>query len=224
MERETVIKALEDYKNSKIQTQYGVISIDNIISLIKELTEELETLKKAKYIYATVDYCADDLAEALEEIKKLTEENDRLSTALAEYEYKTNIRISEEYVHNEAYEDLREENERLQAEITHLEGHRESDIKTVKNLKAENERLKELNKQLDTDIFNSEMNLDGLQYELDLLKQEKSVVVADTVKKMQESIKNRLTETYGDLPHTNCFINAVDQIAKEMLEGEDERE
>lgn len=37
--------------------------------------------------------------------------------------------------------ELTEENERLQAEITHLEGHREADIKAVKNLKAENERL-----------------------------------------------------------------------------------
>ena len=46
-------------------------------------------------------------------IKELTEENDRLSTALAEYEYKTNIRISEEYYTAEAYDELREENERL---------------------------------------------------------------------------------------------------------------
>ena len=120
------------------------------------------------------------LGEALSLIKELTEENDRLSTALAEYEHKTNIRISEEYVHNEAYEELREENERLKLEVS------------LRNLLI-----------ADAPVRFEEMK-------------------ADTVKKMQESIKNRLTETYGDLPHTNCFINAVDRIAKEMLEGDDE--
>ena len=49
---------------------------------IKELAEENEKLKKAKYIFSTVDYCADDLAKALEENKKLTEENERLSLAV----------------------------------------------------------------------------------------------------------------------------------------------
>lgn len=187
MEREQIIKALEicanykgcsDCKDCPLHNDEYVQCEQNVLeglalSVIKELTEENETLKKTKYIYATVDYCADDLAEALEEIKKLTEENDRLSTALAEYEHKTNIRISEEYVHNEAYEELWEENE---------------------TLKDNNEHLA---------VFLAETQ-------------------ADTVKKMQESIKNRLTETYGDLPHTNCFINAVDQIAKEMLEVHNE--
>ncbi len=52
------------------------------LALIKELTEENEMLKKAKYIFSTVDYCADDLAEALEENKRLTEENERLKAEL----------------------------------------------------------------------------------------------------------------------------------------------
>lgn len=57
---------------------------------IKELTEdaanwridaenyrnELEELKKVKYIFSTVDYCADDLAKALEENKRLERERD----------------------------------------------------------------------------------------------------------------------------------------------------
>lgn len=50
----------------------------------KDLTEENEKLKKAKYIYATVDYCADDLAKALEEIKELKEENKSLAKTVNE--------------------------------------------------------------------------------------------------------------------------------------------
>jgi hypothetical protein len=46
---------------------------------LAQLTEENERLQKAKYIYATVDYCADDLAKALEENKRLTEECERLT-------------------------------------------------------------------------------------------------------------------------------------------------
>lgn len=145
MERDQIIKALECFHQRILDTD-----------LAKNIYEA--------EIMAIID--------ALSLIDELTEENDRLSTALAEYEHKTNIRISEEYVHNEAYEELREECEKWKSRIP---------------------------------------------IECEYTK-------ADTVKKMRESVKNRLTETYGDLPHTNCFINAVDQIAKEMLEGEDERE
>ena len=57
------------------------------------------------------------LDEAVALIKELTEENERLSTALAEYDHKTAIRISEEYVTADAYEELQEQNERLREEV-----------------------------------------------------------------------------------------------------------
>ena len=41
-------------------------------SEVERLQAEIERLKKAKYIFSTVDYCSDDLAAALEENKKLT--------------------------------------------------------------------------------------------------------------------------------------------------------
>ena len=47
-------------------------------TLQKSLAEkdaEIERLRKAKYIYSTVDYCADDLVKAQEEIERLKQEN-----------------------------------------------------------------------------------------------------------------------------------------------------
>lgn len=57
----------------------------NALSLIKQLTEENEKLKKAKYIFSTVDYCSDDLAKALEENKRLADENERLNKYLDDH-------------------------------------------------------------------------------------------------------------------------------------------
>lgn len=51
-----------------------------------------------------------------ERIKELTEENERLTTALAKYDLQTEVRIAENYYTAEAYEELSEENERLKAE------------------------------------------------------------------------------------------------------------
>jgi histidinol phosphatase-like PHP family hydrolase len=53
------------------------------------------------------------LIELDKQIKRLTEENERLVTALANYDRQTDVRIAEEYYTAEAYEELREENERL---------------------------------------------------------------------------------------------------------------
>ena len=86
---------------------------DELLAERSRLTEEIETLKKAKYIYATVDYCADDLAEALEENKRLTEENKKL----------TSIGISKDIIIegiNDVIVKLNEGNERLNTSCTEL--------------------------------------------------------------------------------------------------------
>ena len=49
---------------------------------IKELTEEFEKIKNVKYIFSTVDYCSDDLANALKENKRLIEENESLRSSV----------------------------------------------------------------------------------------------------------------------------------------------
>ena len=81
--------------------------------------------------------------------------------------------------------ELTEENERLHAEITHLEGHREADIKAFKTLRD------------------------------------------DTVRKMQERLKAKMNDhpkrfvLYGIFDAYYLVSKSfIDQIAKEMLEGE----
>jgi hypothetical protein len=78
-------------------------------------------------------------SNALSLIKELTEENKKLTINMNAYGLTA--------------KNLGEENERLQAEITHLEGHREADIKAVKNLKAENERLRAQNVTLEQKLM-----------------------------------------------------------------------
>lgn len=48
---------------------------------LNDANAEIERLRKAKYIYSTVDYCADDLAKAQEEIERLTAYNANLLCA-----------------------------------------------------------------------------------------------------------------------------------------------
>lgn len=64
------------------------------LALIKELTDELENLKKVKYIFSTVDYCSDDLADAYEENKRLTEDLHDTRTELTRVQEK-NERLSD---------------------------------------------------------------------------------------------------------------------------------
>lgn len=142
-------------------------------------------------------------------IKELTEENDRLSTALAEYEYETNIRISEEYVHNEAYEELREENERLKAESEAT--------------------IDDLGEHFDYKIYAKSMRVNAVKdingniiCHPDLWEQIASIIerssdIRTTVKKMQERLKKAFNFGHTILEKSICDI--IDQIAKEMLEG-----
>jgi len=44
---------------------------DELLKERARLVDENEKLKKAKYIYSTVDYCADDLSKAIEENKRI---------------------------------------------------------------------------------------------------------------------------------------------------------
>ena len=48
--------------------------IERLADIIQRQEGEIATLRKAKVIYETVDYCAHDLAEALKEIKRMQEE------------------------------------------------------------------------------------------------------------------------------------------------------
>ena len=101
----------------------------NIFALIKELTEECENYKKI------AEYQQSLSMDRGFKIKRLTEEVERLSTALANYDRQTEVRISEEYYTAEAYDELREENEKLKSIGI------SKDI-VIESIAKENERLR----------------------------------------------------------------------------------
>lgn len=67
-----------------------------------------------------IDEIETEKRKLFEENKRLTEEKERLLTALANYDRLTDVRIAEEYYTAEAYEELREENENLRTESDRL--------------------------------------------------------------------------------------------------------
>ena len=96
----------------------------------------------------------------------------------------------------------------------------------IKELTAENERLRENNKQIVTDAVRS---VSKLTEENERLMREKTALecvistarnqaTADTVRKMQERLKKQVFSdaTPHDMDLLHCFI---DGVAKEMLEG-----
>lgn len=88
----------------------------------------------------TIDYDdieADDREEAELIAKERAEEAEGLKQCI-EHEHASFMETFREYA--EKCDKLTEENERLQAEITHLEGHREADIKAFKTLRADTVR------------------------------------------------------------------------------------
>ena len=50
----------------------------------KDMQAEIERLREAKYIFATVDYCSDDLHEALDEIDRLNAEIEALKKVVVD--------------------------------------------------------------------------------------------------------------------------------------------
>lgn len=100
-------------------------------------------------------------------------------------------------------------------------------LSLINRQKTEIERLKDLNAVLETDNFNANMNLEHIQYEFDLLKQEKSVVIVEAIKEFAARLKD-LT-VYGTLreyAHANgttyqlsdMVREDIDIIVKEMTE------
>ena len=96
-------------------------------------------------------------------------------------------------------------------------------LKLINRQKAEIEKLKDLNNLLETVITNANMNLEHISYEFDLLKQEKSVVLVETVKAFADRLTNE-AQTMQSLK-TGAYYRAVtdgqiEKIAREMMEGE----
>lgn len=72
-------KALEDNKTDHLPYIDGYkckfVDYSDILTLINELESENETLRNAKVVYETVDYCYEDLKKAEKRIAELEKEN-----------------------------------------------------------------------------------------------------------------------------------------------------
>lgn len=232
LDREQIMKALEccegggkpclscPYFYRAVDTSCAPFLIKDALSLIKELTEEVERLEKAKYVFATVDYCADDLANALEENKRLTAENESLKQCM-EHEHASFMETFGEY--GEKCERLAEEKEELTIELNAMRTAANSYKMHYEKLEAENERLKadkkelindnaELKNQLKEEIVGEDTDLSDelLKLHIEGIKEAK----AYTVRKMQEEIKKRCIE--GGI-YPALVARTIDKVAKEML-------
>ena len=91
-------------------------------------------------------------------------------------------------------------------------------LSLINRQKAEIERLKELNDVLETDNINANMNLEHIQYEVDLLKQEKSAVIAEAIKEFAEKLKEKSRMPLGTLYGKLVYLTDIDNLVKEMTE------
>lgn len=213
MERTEIIKALEHWSKNFDGKVTDFATLCKSISLINELTEEVERLEKAKYVFATVDYCADDLANALKENKRLTAENEKLTINMNAYGLTTKR--------------LAEEKEELTIELNAMRTAANSYKMHYEKLEAENERLRadkkelindnaELKNQLQEEIAEEDVDLSDelLKLHIEGIEEAK----AYTVRKMQSEIKRRCIE--GGI-YPAIVKSTIDQVAKEMLDDKD---
>ena len=96
----------------------------------------------------------------------------------------------------------------------------EHSIDEINRQKATIERLKELIDVLETDNINANMNLEHIQYEFDLLNQEKSAVIAEAIKEFAKRLKSTMfNEDFLLCEHCD-MANIIDNLVKEMTEEE----
>ena len=148
-------------------------------------------------------------------IKELTEER-------KDFEIRALRAENESAKYKDRWETSRKDFERLADEYESLKDSNEHLAVFLDEAKAENERLRGILLQF-TDIVHkwgnkngydtTEISLVSITYEANKIK---SQIEADTVRKMQEEVKARCRELFSGFDV--CMI--VDQIAKEMVEGE----
>ena len=166
----------------------------NALALITSQEQRIgELTEKSKNFEQAYDCMHSACLELSDKCDRLTEENEKLLTALANYDRQTDVRIAEEYYTAEAYEELREENERLRGERAKFFEYKHGTL--VRNALVLTKNKKEF------DDFCG-------------------AIKADTVRKMQERLNERFG-TDSNRVFSNYNIHRyIDQITKEMLEGE----
>ena len=89
----------------------------------------------------------------------------------------------------------------------------------IASCNAKFEALQEVKEQLEKDVFNSEMNLEHITYEYELLKQEKTVVKDEAIKEFAERLKEKSRRypyyEYGLI--SAVPIEDIDNLVKEMV-------
>ena len=90
----------------------------------------------------------------------------------------------------------------------------------IYNQKAKIEALQMDNEQLQSDIVNANMNLEHIQYEYELLKQEKSVVIAEAIKEFAERLKGKAEFT--TIAGYRDYCRLINALVKEMTEDNNE--
>jgi chromosome segregation ATPase len=162
----------------------------NAISLIKELTQEHEMLSES------CDHLEKTKDELLAERSRLTEEIERLEKLCA-------LRDQDNKDTQDLLYKAEAENERLHASCTELE-------RKCASLNDDNERLRAIPEQLYKEM--SERMLE-----------ERKIEIKFSVRQMQERLKSVAYQSndwsHGEHPMV-VEIEDIDQIAKEMLEGE----
>lgn len=150
--------------------------------------------------------------DALALIKELTEENKAWQMQL----------ISQEEKAGKAYYDLACEVENLRAENENLHASCTELTQSCTKLTEENERLRAEKEAENKELFYKWKKIadeTADRYE-GLYQDAKKALVASTVRKMQERLKaQKFThKNFGEL----VYVEDIDQIAKEMLEGANE--
>lgn len=104
--------------------------------------------------------------------------------------------------------DLKIKVEQQKAEIIELQ-------RKIASCNAKFEALQEVKEQLEKDVFNSEMNLEHITYEYELLKQEKAVVKVEAIKEFAEKIK----EIFMRYAHLHNYADQARVAEIEALDG-----
>lgn len=150
--------------------------------------------------------CSGLTLSALALIKELTEEKKKSDRVFSDLYKEAETYLAQRDCLRNLVKNLTEENERLRCEV--------SDLKD--ELKCE--------KETNTHLCSQYMSENHLRYQAEeMLANGMSVVKSDTVRKMQDRLDKRFCHDPAFLGvEQRLIMGVIDQIAKEMLEGENE--
>ena len=233
LNREQIIKALEccasdgcefcPYSRMPTLANCVLFTMGNALSLIKEQEQKIFELenrfKECENGYEGtlyLDRCK--LHDAEEKVKELTQANEQLSESYDHLEKTKDELLSER-------SRLTEENEKLKVNMNAYGLTAKRLAEENEGLRAQNETLEINNKDFKYRIY--ELSRDNEEWEHenkdlecdnDMLRERITEIKADTVRKMEQILQNRIT---GKLAYHGWYLKETvfPKIAKEILEG-----